>query len=110
MALGILATLSSLDDNNRTASIQKVGKVFEWFTSEEKICMNASINFLNVGNITLCNEFNVCVTFITPIIKRTVDNNYTHMLHIYGYVIWKSTVPEAAIQSLIGQTICLSSL
>ena len=69
--------------------------------------MNYSIDFLNVGNITLCIEGKLCGTVAIPVIKRTVENYYTHIIHyplkryISGYVILKSTVPEAEIQSVM---------
>ena len=104
MELGCIATLSSLEDNDSTASLQNGGRVFEWFTSEDTSCMNASINFLNVDNISLCNESNACGIISVPVINRTIGNNYTHILYgplkrcIYRCMISKSTVPEAEIQ------------
>ena len=113
MALGRIANPSSLDDNNSTTSLQKSGIWFYWFVSEETSCMNSPINFLDVGDSNLCTEVNSCSIVVINVIKITVDNDYTHILHvmlkwyIYGFVISKSTVPEAEIQSVIWKTICL---
>ena len=69
--------------------------------------MNDSVNFLNVGNSTLCNEGNAWFIMFITVIKQTVENNYTHILHgplkryIYGYMISKSTISEAKIQNII---------
>ena len=43
--------------------------------------MDASINFLNVGNSSLCTEGNICGIVAIHIIKRTVENKYTNILH-----------------------------
>ena len=43
--------------------------------------MNALINFFNVGNSKLFTEGNAYGTVAITIIKITIDNDYTHILH-----------------------------
>ena len=69
--------------------------------------MNASVTFLNVDNSILHTKSNACGTIAIPVIEKTFENHCTHIMHcllkiyIYVYVISKSTVPEAATQSVI---------
>ena len=81
MTLGCIATLQSSDDNNSNASLLKGGIVFECYTSQDTSCMNASINFLNVGNSTICTEANSCDIVSISVINKTVDNYFTHKLN-----------------------------
>ena len=64
MSLGLIATLSSLEDNNITAYIQKIGRGLDWFAYEETSCMNYSINFINVCNSDHFNEVTECGIFL----------------------------------------------
>ena len=51
--------------------------------------MNYSIDFLNVGNITLCIEGKLCGTVAIPVIKRTVENDYAHIINgLLKIYIW----------------------
>ena len=69
--------------------------------------MNDSINLLNVGNSTHFTEVNTRGIVSIPVIKRIVENYYTHILHfpfkiyISGYVISKLTITETAIYSVM---------
>ena len=111
MTLGIIATLSSSEDNNSTTYIQKGDRGIDCFTYEEKSCMDDSTTLINIGNSKLCTEGKTCGIVAIPDIKRTVDNDYTNILHgplkryIYRNMISKSIITEVAIQRLIQQTI-----
>ena len=66
--------------------------------------MNASINTLNVYNITLYNESNACGIIDILFIESTLKNDYIHILnytskkYIYGYLISRLIASEATIQ------------
>ena len=67
--------------NNTTVTLQEGSRWSGWLNNQYKICTDSSINFLNVYDNTLYNEDNMCGTIDIPVIERTFDNDYTHVLY-----------------------------
>ena len=89
--------LPFLKNMNITVPIQKGGRWYVWLNAVVKSFNNASITYFNdsVDNSILDSEGNTCDIIAIPIIERTFDNDYIHVLndlskrYIYLYLISK---------------------
>ena len=66
--------LGVLEENNGTVTLQRGVRWYGWFDTDEKICTNALITFLNVGNGTLYTKVNAIDIIATSVLEITFNN------------------------------------
>ena len=55
-----------MEDNHISVTIQNLFKQYQWYTAEDKSCMNASITFPYFDYCALTNEGNVYGVIVAP--------------------------------------------